>query len=217
MTDLNDEDRSNLAENVPQGFDPMMLIAEWNEQREAVQNELTREIEPKGLIEQMYVEDLAYIICDIRQLRRYKIAIQRGAMLPALRTVLEQILKAKDFFVDQRERLTAKRLAIGTLFNKKDQIKVENLLATSSLTDTSVEAEAWRSVSGDLALIERMLTSFELRRDRCLANIARYRTSLAQAFKRAGERIIEAEEISIGAEKPSLEAEETSLIPRLAI
>jgi hypothetical protein len=62
------------------------------------------------------------------------------------------------------------------------------------LTAVNVEAEAWRSASDDLALIERMLASLEYRRDKVLANIARYQPALVQDLKDAGERIVETEE-----------------------
>jgi hypothetical protein len=46
----------------------------------------------------------------------------------------------------------------------------ERHLAEYNLDGTVIEAEAWRRVSGDLALIERMPTSLECRRDKALAN-----------------------------------------------
>ena len=178
-------------------FSPAMLVSEAEMQRNAILDELTMEIKPKSFIERMYVKDMAEIIWEIQRLRSFKNLIIRLAMQPALRDVLNQLLGAEELPGSHTHRAKNTMLAGGWLTNPKDQIEVENILTGYNLDGTVIEAEAWRRVSSDMALIERMLTSLEYRRDKALANVANYRESLAFQLKQVGQRIIEAEEVSI--------------------
>jgi hypothetical protein len=117
-------------------------------------------------------------------------------MRPALQEVLNQLLRAAELPGSDAHRATNLVLSGGWLTSPKDQIEVERILTKYNLDGTAIEAEAWRRVSGDMVLIERMLTSLECRRDKALANIANYRESLAFRLKQVGQRIIEADEVS---------------------
>jgi hypothetical protein len=177
-------------------FSPAMLVSEAEMQRNAILDELTIEIKPKSFIERMYVKDMAEIIWEIQRLRNFKNLILRLAMQPALKDVLNQLLGSQELPGCNTYRANNMVLSAGWLTNPKDQIKVERMLAEYNLDGTVIKAEAWRRSSGDLALIERMLTSLERRRDKALANVANYRESLAFQLKQVGQRIIEADEVS---------------------
>ena len=53
-------------------FDPTALVLASEQQLAAIRNELRKEIKPKSFVERIYVDDLAYIIWDVWQLRRIK-------------------------------------------------------------------------------------------------------------------------------------------------
>ena len=177
-------------------FSPAMLVSEAEMRRNAILDELTNEIKPKSFIERMYVKDMAEIIGEIQQLRCCNKVILRLAMHPALRDVLNQLRRAAELPGSDAYKVKNLILAGGWLTNLTDQIEVERTLTEYNLDGTVIEAEAWRQVSGDMVLIERMLSSLECRRDKALANVAKYRESLAFQLRQVGQRIIETDEVS---------------------
>jgi hypothetical protein len=172
---------------------PAALILGSEVQLNAILDQLKLEIKPRGLIEQMYVEDLAYIIRDTRKLRENKGSIVRYEMQPALKSILEHVMTETDYFKNLKNDKLARALATGWYCNKKDQAEVAKMLAQFNLDENNIEAEAWRRASADLDLIERQLTSLETRRDKALVNLANFRDGLAQRLKQKVKRIIEAD------------------------
>ena len=77
--------------------------------------------------------------------------------------------------------------------NAKQQ--VAEILNQFHLDETAIEAEAIRSVAADLELLDRMLMSLEVRRNRALRSIADYRASFAEQVQEVSDRIIEAEPV----------------------
>ena len=72
---------------------PPLLMTELREDFDQVRNNLEREIQPQGIIEQMYVDDLAYIVWEIRRLRRCKDTIINFAFRTGLERVIKQLLR----------------------------------------------------------------------------------------------------------------------------
>jgi hypothetical protein len=175
-------------------FDPTALAAASEQQLSMIRNQLRKEIKPKGFIENIYVDDLAYIIWDTRQLREIKSSLIRYEMQPALRAILEHVLTNSDFCHDSLTRAKAKTLAAGCYRNKNDQAQVEKILAQFNLNGNNIEAEAWRRLNADLHLLERQLTTLETRRDKTLKALADFRGGLAQRLKLKVQQIIEADE-----------------------
>jgi hypothetical protein len=67
-----------LSSNTP------LLITESEEDFAALKEALTLEIKPRGIIEQMYVTDIAHIVWEILRLRHCKVAIINTAFKDAL-------------------------------------------------------------------------------------------------------------------------------------
>lgn len=72
-------------------FTPYLLTTESQDEFASLYGELEQEIQPNGVIERTYVQDIAYLIWDILRLRRSKTAIINTAFLAALRGILEQL------------------------------------------------------------------------------------------------------------------------------
>ena len=72
---------------------PPLLMTELREDFDQVRNSLEREIQPRGPIEQMYVDDMAYIVWEIRRLRRCKDTIVNVAFRDGLERVLKKLLR----------------------------------------------------------------------------------------------------------------------------
>ena len=76
---------------------PPLLITESASEFASLRAALEQEIKPNGVIEQIYLEDMANIIWDILRLRRCKTGIINNAMCAALEGILEQLLSREDY------------------------------------------------------------------------------------------------------------------------
>jgi hypothetical protein len=185
------------------GFDPAALVAKSEERLSVIYNQLKKELKPRGIIESGYVEDLAYTILDIRDLRTYKNRIIRYEMQPALKAILEHIAaETGDRFSIEKNK--QKKLAADCYRDSNAQVQVATMLAEFNLDETNIEAEAWRRASTELNLIERQLMSLEIRRDKTLNGLADYRDVLTQRLKQKVQRIIDADNsIDVDARPPA--------------
>ena len=75
---------------------PPLLMTKSRDDFDQVRNALEQEIQPRGPIEQMYVHDIAYIVWEIRRLRRCKDTIINVAFRTGLERVLKQLLRQPD-------------------------------------------------------------------------------------------------------------------------
>jgi hypothetical protein len=89
----------------------------------------------------------------------------------------------------------AEELAHAWFTDQEAKKQVSELLSRFKLDDSAIEAEAIRRSSSDLELLDRMLTSLELRRDKTLACVAEYRASLAHELRESADRLIEGKDV----------------------
>ena len=167
---------------------PRLLMTESREEFDQVRNSLEREIQPRGLIEQMYVDDMAYIVWEIRRLRRCKDTIINVAFRAGLRRVLERLWRPgeTDFLTSDKE---IRDLPLRWFTDPKAKKEVTELLQEFELDEVAIEAEAIRECSQSLEQLDRMLRSLEARRDRALALVVEYRINLAHQLREAAERM----------------------------
>ncbi len=156
--------------------------------------ELEQELQPRGIIERTYVQDVAYLIWDILRLRRSKTAIINTALLAALRGILEQLQK-RSTVRNPSQSKQFEDLAHGWFDNEKAKAQVASLLLKFGLDEGAIEAEAFRRCAEDLERLDRMLTFAEARRDKALRGIADYRQAFSRRVRQATSRIIDAEEV----------------------
>jgi hypothetical protein len=154
-------------------FAPALLIAESQDQFAELCGDLEQEIQPKGVIEQTYVHDIANIIWEVQRLRKFKTAIIDNARRPALRAILQQILGPADVMAARESEQEADALACDWFETKKAKTQVGKLLRKIDLDEGAVDAEAFRSRAEDLERIDRMLTALEFRRDKAQRAIAK--------------------------------------------
>ena len=169
---------------------PPLLMTELREDFDQVRNSLEREIQPRGTIEQMYVHDMAYIVWEIRRLRRCKDTIINVAFRTGLERVLKELLRPPgesiDIFNSKKE---IEDLALRWFTDPKAKKEVSELLGKFQLDEIAIEAEAIRESSQDLEQLDRMLRSLEARRDRALALVVEYRVNLAHQLRESAERM----------------------------
>jgi hypothetical protein len=174
---------------------PPLLLNEKADEFFSICEKLEEEIKPMGIIEQMYVGEIADRFWDILRYRRYKTVIVNNAFLAALRRLLKQLLcrGEDDSYLDHERAVD--ELAYGWFDSKEAKAQVVKLLRQFQMDEGAIEAEAFRLCSEDLERLDRLLTAAELRRDRALRSIADYRDSLSKKLQRCADRILENDEI----------------------
>jgi hypothetical protein len=167
-----------------------LLITESADEFDALRDAFEREIKPQGIIEQMYVHDISSIVWEILRLRRCKVVIINSAFRSALEHLLVQLLKGPGQYGYEVED-KAKALAHAWFTDQEAKKQVLEILSRFDLDESAIEAEAIRRSSADLELLDRMLTSLEIRRNKALGCVAEYRASLAGQLRESADRIID--------------------------
>jgi hypothetical protein len=167
-----------------------LLITESADEFDALRDAFEQEIKPQGIIEQMYVHDINFIVWEILRLRRCKVVIINSAFRSALQNLLKQLLRqpGEDEYEVEDE---AEALAQAWFTDQEAKKQVSELLSRFDLDESAIEAEAIRRSSSDLELLDRMLTSLESRRNKALGCVAEYRASLAHQLRESADRIID--------------------------
>jgi hypothetical protein len=165
---------------------PALTIIESADDYDSVAKSLHQEISPRGVIEQIYVADISAIVWEGLRLRRSKTAIINMAFRAALKNMLVQFWKDPEGMALYQESET---LALEWFGNPQARRRVAEILNQFHLDETAIEAEAIRAVAEDLELLERMLLSLEVRRNRALRSIADYREVFAVQVREVSDRI----------------------------
>jgi hypothetical protein len=167
-----------------------LLITESADEFDALRDAFEREIKPRGIIEQMYVQDICAIVWEILRLRRCKAVIINSAFRSALQNLLKQLLRQPGQYECEVED-EAQTLAQAWFTDQGAKKRVSELLSRVELDESAIEAEAIRRSSSDLELLDRMLTSLESRRNKALGCVAEYRASLGHQLRESADRIID--------------------------
>jgi hypothetical protein len=202
---------------------PPLLRSETEREFDQLLSALRGEIEPSGIIEDIYVAEIAIIIWEILRLRRCKVTILNTAFRKALIDLIHEssweavpTLPTDDHQTDayglldfdfklsserERKRLESEcerwrkvvDLANRWFSSKSAKQMVLSILRKSQRDESAIEARAIRASSTDLDWLEKMLAALEARRDKSLRRIAEYRESFADRVRASADRIIDAE------------------------
>jgi hypothetical protein len=173
-----------------------LLITESADEFDRICAALSHELRPKGIIEQMYVADIAQLAWEILRLRRCKALIVSLAFRGALQELATQLLRdPKQFRFDVEKK--AEELATDWFVKDSAKKKMAELLNHFHLDESAVEAEAIRRSAADMELLDKLLASLESRRDKALRRIAEYRGDLGRQMRNATERIIEGKALAL--------------------
>src|SRR5262249_29579354 len=187
-----------------------LLITESADEFDALRDAFDQEIKPRGIIEQMYVDDICAIVWEIRRLRRCKVVIINAAFRSALEHLLEQLLRQPGQYAydvededEEEDEDKAQALAQSWFTDQEAKKQVSEILSRFDLDESAIEAEAIRRSSSDLELLDRMLTALESRRNKALGWVAEYRASLAHQLRESADRIIDGKGLRL--EEPASE------------
>ena len=194
---------------------PLLLRSECEHEFDELLHALSGEIQPRGIVENLYVEEIAGIIWEILRLRRCKVTIMNMSFEKVLHNLISLHLKMRrpateeesktDGFslelwqpptkseIERSKKKSKKinRLVRGWFTSNEGKQKVLSILRRSHLDESVIDAEVIRASFPDLQLLEKLLISLEARRDRSLRRMMEYRESFADRVRTSTDRIIE--------------------------
>ena len=173
-----------------------LLITESKDEFDQIHNALDDQIKPRGIIEQMYVEDIAHLVWEVLRLRRSKVAIVNMAIRAALTKVITQLLlKPGGSYREVEKR--AEEMAYKWFSDPDVKNQIARLLQKFDLNETAIQAEAFRESADDLERIDRLMASAEARRDKALVCIAQYRSDFGALLRESSDRLVESKVLNI--------------------
>ena len=185
-----------------------LLITESAQEFDCIRDALDQELQPRGIIEQMYVADIAHLAWEIVRLRRCKAGIINSAFCTALKQLLMQFLREPgEYNISLADN--AEKLAYAWFSDPAVKKQISNILREFHVDESAIEAEAVRNSITDLEQIERLLASLESRRDKALRFITDYRGGSARKLRESTDRIIEGQVLTLenaSSKKPSAAA-----------
>jgi hypothetical protein len=162
---------------------PPLLLTECQSEFDDLAARFRKEILPRGIVEQIYFDDIIAPVWEILRLRRCKTAMVNIAFKKALRGLLDTLL---NYNYGRAEDL-AKRW-----FNDPAaRTEVVEILGELKLDESAIEAEAIRISSASLEGIDRMLAAAESRRSRAFRNIENCRASFAKTIRTVSDRVLQ--------------------------
>jgi hypothetical protein len=165
---------------------PPLLITESRDAFKGLRDALNEELKPRGIIEQMYVEDFVYHFWEILRLRRAKPAIINLAFRAALKEVVRELSPdsmASDMMDEPEE------LARGWFSDPNVKKQITERLQEFNLDDTAIEAAAFKKSADNIEQVERLMASKEARRDKALVCIAQHRGDFGALLRDSSDRL----------------------------
>jgi hypothetical protein len=186
---------------------PVLLPGESEVEFLALRERIVQEIEPKGEIERICLDDILELLWEILRLRRYRTLIITNTIPAAIRNLYKQLGYDADFLNNTETETEATEMAkayfhVGAAAKKKFM----KVLSRAGLDGPALEAEAFRIAISDLERLDKMLAALERRRNKALRFIAEYRQGLAIQIRRVTDRTI-AEVDGPRLEQPSVSLE----------
>jgi len=138
----------------------------------------------------MHIAETTKLVWETLRLHRCKAAMINTAFREALKNLLMQLWKEPGEPTPYEE---SQELALAWFTDPKAKEEVAEILGRYQLDETAIEAEAIKSLMPELEVLDRMLMTLEVRRNRALRGITEYRESFAKRVQEGSARIIEAE------------------------
>jgi len=165
-----------------------LLISESNNEFEGVANALRKEIKPNGMLERIFVDDIAQLTWDIVRLRRSQTAIINLGFRDAVFQILRTLLPPGEQPGDRAQQ--ARDLTERWYFERHAKAEVLELLQHYGLDVSAIEARAFIEHADELERIDQLLGFREARRLKALSSISAYREAFAQQVRESSDRLI---------------------------
>jgi hypothetical protein len=199
-----------------------VLITESEEEFNRFCDALKDDLKVPGTIDHLLITDIAELAWEIRRYRCVKTSLINSALLPALKKLLEPIVrkqradsqKPKTRVAQKTEGLLLNfdfepaeadlevsnevdRIAHGWFVDEKTKQLIFEMLAEHKLDEYAIETEAIRIVSPELEKLDRLLASLEWRLNKSLRCLADLRGGLLRHLRAGVERVIDGEILAL--------------------
>ncbi|MDE5463351.1 hypothetical protein [Bradyrhizobium sp. CSS354] len=162
-----------------------LLITESKEAFATLQRELAREIQPKNIVERIFLDDVAACIWEMMRLRRCRDHVINLAFRQAISEVLDRVLGPPESPAECEARTALER----DWFSKPEaRRELAKQLAEFQLDEGVIEAAAISSQVDQLECLDRMISAQQVRLHRALGAISNYRAAFALQVRTALER-----------------------------
>lgn len=162
-----------------------LLITESKEAFASLQRELAREIQPKNIIEKIFLADAAACFWEMMRLRRCRDHIINLAFGHAIFEVLDRLLGSPETAAECEARTALER----DWFTKPEaRREVAKRLAALQLDEGVIEAVAISSQASQLEMLDQMISAQQARLHRAFGAISSYREAFAKQVRNAVER-----------------------------
>src|SRR3954471_8682863 len=151
---------------------------------------IRRDVEPRGLLEEMYVGDIACIIWEMLCLRRYRAALINAEFRAAVAAIAQEMTEWSGGATAAQGGRHVADLARRWFSDPDAREEVRTLLRRFNLDETAIEARAIMRAGPRIAKLELRQAALENRRDKALAGIARFRADFADQVRVSLDRIL---------------------------
>ena len=172
-------------------FKPALLSSESEAEFKALCAEIYQVIQPKGMVEKIYTHRFAVITWEICRYTLHKTCIIQNNFLPALQSILTQILYRDYHLFDLGTPLDPIMETAKNYFcDPQAKATILATLRRFGLDHNAIEAEASRLVLSEIEKYDKMVSRAERQRHKILKQVAQYRKDLAFQFREVTDRII---------------------------
>jgi hypothetical protein len=159
---------SNSATDDPfeSAFKTTLLRSESPRSFNQVRDFVYQQLAPQTPLDYFLARQITFAMLDVERNQRLRIAILNNAFLPALQNLLEPTAEIP---------VMTDLLVRGYFTNAEDRKKVLEKLAAVGLTETDVEAEAFRIRSREIESISNLLAAAERRLQKLSRSFKKHR------------------------------------------
>jgi hypothetical protein len=171
-------------------FPSPVLITESKTDLDELQAALMQELAPRGVVEKIFVADIANLVWELRRLRRSKTAIWNMESKDAMHRIL--CGPGGWFATEDRHRKEETASAVRHWLSNAGEEDIFDRLERSGHDASDVEAKTMRRLALEVEMYDRMMASLEMRIRNALRAFADYRETFASPVRMASNRLLEA-------------------------
>jgi hypothetical protein len=183
---MNKKPAADLDSNL---FPSPVLITESKTDFDELHAALRQELAPRGVVEKLFVADIANLVWELRRLRRSKTAIWNMESKHSVHGIL---CRSEGGFAAADRRGEEKASEVWLWLSNAGREDIFDRLEASGHDEWAGEAETMRRLALEVEMYDRMMASLEMRIRNAFRAIADYRETFANPVRMASNRLLEA-------------------------
>lgn len=146
------------------------------------------DLKPKGMIENIWIDDFIQYEWEIIRLRRMRSSILQSSRQNALSQLLHSIFPYQEMKSDEREHL-----AFHWSTGQTDAVeRIETILKAHDLSSDAIISEAFKTHIDTFEKIDRLIENCTRRRDAAIRNLDKRRDDLAARMRKLASTVSDA-------------------------